>query len=305
MAGYFGPPVLKNLTVSPIPGTFGQGFPGLVYLSTLAYLDPRYRPPEMQGEIQQLFYSEIMPAHETAHQWWGNVVASAGAEDDWMMEALANYSALLYLEKHKGPRAVDQLLADYRARLLSKTPDGATIESTGPIIWGERLTRSKAPAAWRVITYEKGSWILHMLRRRLGDERFLAMLGQLRKRYQFRTMTTDDLRATAAESLPPGSFDPRLEAFFEQWVYATGIPSFKMQHSVQGKGPSWRVSGAITQQDAPEDFGTWVPVEIRFPKGKPLVHWVRTAQGSAPFSVTVRQAPSKVLLDPQNSVLHN
>ncbi|HEX8984967.1 MAG TPA: M1 family aminopeptidase [Bryobacteraceae bacterium] len=304
MAGHFGPPVLRNLTVSPIPGTFGQGFPGLIYLSTLAYLDPRYRPAQAQGEIQRLFYSEVMPAHETAHQWWGNVVASAGAEDDWMMEALANYSALLYLEKHKGPRAVDQLLADYRARLLSKTSDGVTIESVGPIIWGERLTRSKAPDAWRTITYEKGSWIMHMLRRRLGDERFLAMLGQLRKRYQFRTMTSDDLRITAAEALPPGSFDPRLEAFFEQWVYATGVPSFKMQYAVQRKGPSWRVTGAITQQDAPEDFATWVPLEIRFPKGKPLVQWVRTTQGSAPFSVAVRQAPSKVLLDPENSVLH-
>ncbi len=304
MAGYFGPPVLKTLTVSPIPGTFGQGFPGLIYLSTLAYLDPRYRPVEARSEIQQLFFSEIMPAHETAHQWWGNVVASAGNEDDWMMEALANYSALLYLEKHKGVRALDQVLADYRTRLLTKLPSGATVESTGPIIWGERLTLSKVPDAWRVITYEKGSWILHMLRRRLGDERFLAMLGQLRKRYQFRTMTTDDLRVAAADALPAGSFDPRLEGFFEQWVYSTGIPTFKLQSSVHGKAPSLRVTGTVTQADAPEDFSTWVPVEIQFPKGKPLVHWVKTSNGAASFSATVRQAPARVVLDPGGSVLH-
>ncbi|HVX67573.1 MAG TPA: M1 family aminopeptidase, partial [Bryobacteraceae bacterium] len=304
MAGFFGPPVLKTLTVSPIPGTFGQGFPGLVYLSTLAYLDPKFRPPEAQSEMQQLFYSDIMPAHETAHQWWGNVVASAANEDDWMMEALANYSALLYLEKRKGPRALEQVLADYRARLLAKTPAGGTIESTGPIMWGERLTLSKVPAAWRVIIYEKGSWIIHMLRRRLGDERFLAMLGELRKRYEFRTMTTDDLRMVAAEALPPRSFDPRLEAFFEQWVYSTGIPSLKLQYSVQGKGSALRVTGSIMQEDAPEDFSTWVPVEIHFPKGRPVVQWVKTASGRAPFSIAVKQTPSKVLLDPSNSVLH-
>ena len=44
LAGRFGPPPLKTLAVSPIPGTFGQGFPGLIYLSTLAYLHPRDRP---------------------------------------------------------------------------------------------------------------------------------------------------------------------------------------------------------------------------------------------------------------------
>jgi hypothetical protein len=303
MANFFGPPVLKTLTVSPIPGTFGQGFPGLVYLSTLAYLDPRFRPAEAQSEMQQLFYSEIMPAHETAHQWWGNVVASAANEDDWMMEALANYSALLYLEKRKGTRALDQVLASYRTHLLAKTPGGGTVESTGPIIWGGRLTLSKTPDAWRVITYEKGSWIMHMLRRRLGDERFLAMLGELRKRYQFRTMTTDDLRMAAAEALPPGSFDARLESFFDQWVYSTGIPTWKLRYSLQGKAPAQRISGTITQEDAPEDFTAWVPVEIQFAKGKPRVEWVKTGAGSTVFSLAVRQPPTKVTLDPNGSVL--
>jgi hypothetical protein len=304
MAGHFGPPVLKTLTVSPIPGTFGQGFPGLIYLSTLAYLDPRYRPAAMQTEMQQMFYSDIMHAHETAHQWWGNLVASAANEDDWIMEALANYSALLYLEKHKGAKVVDQILADYRTRLLAKTETGGTVESTGPIIWGGRLNFTKTPDAWRAITYEKGSWIIHMLRRRLGDEQFLAMLGQLRHRYQYKTLTTEEFRAQAAESLPLKSFDPRLEAFFEQWVYSTGIPSLKMTHSIQGKAPDMRVTGAITQTDVPEDFSIWVPVEIQLPKGKPIVHWVKTTNGPAPFSVAVRQAPTKVLLDPGGAVLH-
>lgn len=303
MAGHFGPPVLKNLTVSPIPGTFGQGFPGLVYLSTLAYLDPRFRPVAMQSEMQRLFYSDIMHAHETAHQWWGNLVASAGAEDDWIMEALANYSALLYIEKTKGARSVDQVLEEYRSDLLKKTEGGGTVESSGPIIWGGRLNSSKTPDAWRVITYEKGSWIVHMLRRRLGDERFLAMLGQLRRQYQYQTLSTSEFRAVAASALPPKSFDPELEAFFEQWVYSTGIPSFKMTHSVQGKAPNLRVTGTIVQADAPEDFSTEVPVEIQFAKGKPVVKWVRTANGPAPFSVPVRQAPAKVLLDPGGAVL--
>ena len=304
MTGHFGPPVLKTLTVSPIPGTFGQGFPGLIYLSTLAYLDPRFRPAALQTESQQTFYSDLMHAHETAHQWWGNLVASAGTEDDWLMEAIANYSALLYIEKHRGPKVVDQVLADYRTVLLSKSEGGATYESAGPIIWGGRLNLSKTPDAWRVVTYNKGTWILHMLRRRLGDERFLSMLSQLRREYQYKTITTDEFRAFAAGNLPPKTFDPKLESFFEQWVYSTGVPTFKMTQTVRGKAPEVRLTGVITQTDVPEDFSTWVPVEIQFAKGKPLVHWVKTASGTIPFSVPLRQVPSKVVLDPDGSVLH-
>ena len=105
MASKFGPPALPHLTVSPIPGSFGQGFPGLIYLSTLAYLKrlPNSRSPAT--ESQTLFFEDLIEAHETAHQWWGNRVTAATYRDYWLMEALANYSALLYLEKTKGAHA--------------------------------------------------------------------------------------------------------------------------------------------------------------------------------------------------------
>jgi aminopeptidase N len=303
MSAHFGPPVLKTLTVAPIPGTFGQGFPGLIYLSTVAYLEPGSRPAAVRSESEQAFFSDIIHAHETAHQWWGNVVAAATEEDDWLMEALANYSALLYIEERGSGGEVDRVLAQYRDRLLAKNRDGHTIESTGPIIWGPRLANSQAPSAWRTITYEKGSWIMHMLRCRLGDDRFLTMLGHLRREYEFRTVNTEQFRALAAEALPPKSFDPKLEAFFDQWVYSTGIPSIKMTSSVQGTAPDLRVAGVLTQSDVPEDFSTWIPIEVQFGKGKPLVRWVRTVTGRVPFSIAVRQTPTKVVLDPHGSVL--
>src|SRR5262249_55063269 len=101
-SGWVGPPVVPCLAVVPIPGTFGQGFPGLVYLSTLAYLDPNARPSGARGPREQVFFSDLLQAHEVAHQWWGNIVLPAGYQDEWIPEALANYSALLYLEKKRG-----------------------------------------------------------------------------------------------------------------------------------------------------------------------------------------------------------
>src|SRR5205807_4943168 len=117
-------------------------------------------------------------------------------------------SALLYIEKKKGRKAVDQLLESYKAHLLAKVPGGdSTLESVGPIAWGTRLFSSQAPDAWRVITYEKGSWILHMLRGRLGDDAFLKMLAEMANRYRFKPITTEQFHKLAAEFMPPYSPD--------------------------------------------------------------------------------------------------
>ncbi|RPI12326.1 MAG: hypothetical protein EHM65_06085, partial [Acidobacteriales bacterium] len=302
MASRFGPPPIRNLTVSPIPGNFGQGFPGLVYLPTLSYIRLQQRPGLPANPNRQAV-PEILLAHEVAHQWWGNVVAPDSNQDTWLMEALANYSALLFLEKRKGAKALESILADYSRNLRSTVAEGRTIDSTGPIAWGPRLISSQAPAAWRVITYEKGSWIIHMLRRRLGDERFLAMLAEVVKRYRQSTLTTEQFRAVAVKFLPPGSPDPKLETFFENWVYSTGIPTLQLSHSVRGKAAAYTLTGSLTQSGVDAEFSAWVPIEVHFKTGKPLVHWVRTDSDPAGFTVALKQAPARVLLDPSSSVL--
>jgi aminopeptidase N len=290
--------------VAPIPGTFGQGFPGLVYLSTLAYLNPSDRPPGAQSEHQRTFFSELLHAHETAHQWWGNLVTSSHYQDDWLMEALANYSSMLILERKKGRRALDAVLDEYRDHLLAKNADGRTAESAGPIVWGLRLHSSQFAGSWRPIVYEKGSWILHMLRMRMGEDRFLKMLGELAKRKQYKPITTQEFQALAAEFLPPKSEDPKLEAFFEQWVYNTGIPTLRLKYDVQGKAPKARVRGTVTQTDADDEFSALVPVEIHFAAGrKPITYWVRTSSEPSEFSIATGAAPVRVLLDPANAVL--
>ena len=102
------------------------------------------------------------------------------------------------------------------------------VDSAGPIVLGTRLETSQEPRAWRAITYGKGSWIMQMLRGRMGDQRFLALLAEISKRYDRKDITTEEFRLLAAEYLPPKSDDPKLESFFEQWVYGTGIPTIKL-----------------------------------------------------------------------------
>jgi hypothetical protein len=292
----FGAPALKTLTVAPIPATFGQGFPGLVYLSTISYLDPSSRPVSMRSSNQEVFFSDLMVAHEVAHQWWGNVVITSSYQDEWLIEALSNYSALLWLEKKNGPKALETVLDEYRTRLLAKDADGRTVESAGPIVWGARLESSNIADAWRSITYEKGAWILHMLRRRMGDERFLKMLAELRRRYEFKSITNEEFRALAAEFLPPHSLSGAIDSFFDNWVYETGIPSLKLQSIIKGLN----VSGTVTQTGVDNDFSVDVPVEIQFAKGAPKIVWVRTSDEPVPFSAPVTQAPVKVIIGSDN-----
>jgi aminopeptidase N len=303
MAARFGPPATKLLNVSPVPGRFGQGFPGLIYLSTLSYLGPGSKPLASLNERQQAFFSDILHAHETAHQWWGNVVTSDGYRDDWLMEALANYSALLHLEKRKGARSLEAALDEYRALLLERTGDGQSVESSGPVVLGARLLSSQHPDAWRRIVYGKGSWILHMLRRRLGDDAFLSMLGALRKKFEGASLTTEQFRLHAAGFLPARSPDPKLEAFFEQWVYGAGIPRFEFKHAVKGKAPNVRLTGAIAQREVDGDYLAEVPIEVQFRRGKPRIVWLPASSESRPFNISLREVPVRVVFNPGRAVL--
>ncbi len=299
MATRFGPPPLKTLEVSPIPGSFGQGFPGLLYLSTRSYLRRQDEAVASLAPIDQSFFIDILQCHETAHQWWGNIVTSASYHDDWLMEALANYSALLYLEKRRGRHLLDAALESYKTDLLTKNENGQTIDSAGPIVLGTRLASSQSPFGWHHITYGKGSWILHMLRTQMGDERFEAMLGELRRRFEWKTISTEQFRQLAAEFLPPKSPDAKLETFFDQWVYGTGIPTLRLSYEVHGRPPDVKLTGSISQSDVDSEFSAEVPVEIQCGRTREVKR-VRTSSSPALFTSALRQAPTKVSLDTSN-----
>jgi aminopeptidase N len=177
------------------------------------------------------------------------------------------------------------------------------VDSAGPIVLGSRLETSQEPRAWRSITYGKGSWIMQMLRGRMGDQRFLALLAEISKRYDRKDLTTEQFRLLAAEYLPPKSDDPKLESFFEQWVYGTGIPTIKLTWAVKGAAPAVRLTGTVTQSGVDGDFTAAVPVEIVIAKGRTMTQWVRSAEVPVTFTVALKAAPLKVTLDPHYALL--
>jgi len=290
MTAEFGPAPLRNLAITPIPGRFGQGFPGLVYLSTLAYLNPEQRPTGVRDHAEETFFSELLETHEIAHQWWGNLVIPASYHDAWLTEALANYSALLLLEKNKGSKAMDDVLDGYKRHLLTKDDSGRRPESAGPITWGYRL-ESSLSNAWQTVTYEKGTWIIHMLRRRMGDERFFSFLHDICDRYRFSSISTEQFRDLAQQHMPPKAPDSALKGFFENWVYGTGIPAVKLSYEMNGL----KLTGALAQSDVDDDFSALVPLEVQTGREK-TVYWLPTGSDPVPFSISLKTPPTKVNL---------
>ncbi len=222
----FGDPAQAQVVVSPAPGETGQGFPGLVYVSTKSYFRPGDRPLEGMSPELVRYYTDVLIPHEPAHQWWGAVVTVEQPADAWIMEGLATYSALLFVEHEQGRSELEEILRSYRDRLLRVGENGATLEGAGPIVLGDRLTSSKSPDAFRTIAYEKGAWIFHRLRDIMGNHNFFSFLKGLRDQFAFRPITTEQLREQAVRWLPEPYPDSDLREFFAAWAYTAGTPDW-------------------------------------------------------------------------------
>ncbi|MDA0205534.1 MAG: M1 family aminopeptidase [Acidobacteria bacterium] len=294
----FGPPVSRTVSVTPIPNGYGQGFPGLVYAPTLSYLDVTNSPLANLPDSQRAFYKEALFPHEISHQWWGNLVRVDARSDSWLAEALATYSALLYLEQQSGPGTIERFLGYYLEDLWRENAEGNTNESAGPIVLGERLTSSRFPNATASIVYGKGAWIMHMIRAAIGPASFAKLLSALPKDFADRDISTDGFREAAAAYLPAGSPDPAFKEFFDQWVYGIGMPRLKVRWSQQ-RG---RVSGVIEQEGVPDYFSVPVTLELRT-AGEVIRKELRTDGPETEFSFAIPQKVEQVRLDPDRTVL--
>ena len=220
-ATQFGPYPYADLSVTQMPGSVSQGWPGLIFLSSYSFLSSNQRAGLHMSTVEQAMVSGVI-AHETAHQWWGDLVTWSGYRDQWIMEGLASYSSLLLLESQNPPQ-FRMVMEKYRNDLLKENERGQRFMDAGPVTLGARLNSSKFPDGYETIAYERGTWLFHMLRtmmrdaeqkngaRRssLGDssnEPFLRALRAVREQYQTKPVTTTELIRSFEEHLPPSAW---------------------------------------------------------------------------------------------------
>jgi hypothetical protein len=313
----FGPFPYSALALTQMPGSFGQAWPGLVYLSSLAYLsrDELIKARVKPGET--LLYSEFMTPHETAHQWWGDLVGWKSYRDQWLVEALSNYSAVLSLEKDR-PADCKYFLDYYRSHLLEKNAEGEENTQAGPVTLGQRLNSSHFPNGFNIVSYGRGTWLLHMLRTLLddgaslskdqsGEEPFLRVLRKMRERYQGRDISTREFQALLEEELPSSiRYENRasLDWFFDSWVNGSAIPKLELKDvRISRKTATVSATTTILQKEAPEELVTSVPLYAETVAGRKLVARVFADGPQTKVRITVPKDTRKLVLDPYGAIL--
>jgi hypothetical protein len=234
----FGPYPLDELTVTTANRDFSQGMLGFVTLS-----DTVLNGLGIWGAIFGQDDRRLVVAHEIAHQWWGDQVGWTGYRDQWISEAMANYSALLYGKERLDNKYNGDLTAHWRTELTASLPDGRSLESVGPVVLGGRLFSSHSDDAYVPIVYKKGAVILGMLARGLGEENFPKILKQIVKVESGRAISTEDF-FTLIERITGQD----LKAFTTQFVYGTGLPQVLYSYHFEPKGGGWVIKGEARQQ---------------------------------------------------------
>lgn len=286
------------------PFRYGQGFPTLLMIP---------------GADRANKYTYSFIAHETAHQWWGDIVSWRSYRDQWLSEGFAEYSGILYTGLRAGPDKRDDLINEARNSLgeppqTRQGPGKGKLVEVGPIILGHRLNTTKTFGAYQTLIYNKGALVLRMLHFLFTDpstgdgEPFFVMMRDFVNQHRDGVASTDDFRRVANEhfaSTPIArTYGLRnLNWFFAQWVYQADLPSYRLEFQLQDQ-PDGKVlmTGNVIQENAPDNWFMVLPVALTFGKqtGYTTVH----AEGAkTPFSLKLPGRPNKVELDPKRWVL--
>ena len=323
-ARYFGPYPYGELAITQMPGTVSQGWPGLIFLSTYSFLTPQEKTKLEPDPVRRLLSDQVI-AHETAHQWWGDLVNWSGYRDQWTMEALANYSALLLLES-RDPAKFRLVMQSYRDDLLNKGVKGIPLMDAGPVTLGFRLSSSQFPGSYEPICYGRGTWLLHMLRtmmrdaqskgpsgvrgsRQLEDEPFLRALRKLRKDYEDKAISTADLMRVFESELPPSLWyeeHKSLDWFYEGWINGSAIPTFSLRDlkfAEKEKGKTTLVTGILAQEQAPDTLVTAVPVYASIGGKNIFLKRIFAEGDETQFRISAPPGTRRLVIDPEQTLL--
>ena len=171
--------------------------------------------------------AESLIAHEIAHQWFGNSVTEKEWHHIWLSEGFATYLTSVYIEKNYGQERFLESMRSARERVLrSFEQDPAPVIDTSITDLMDLLNAN---------SYQKGAWVLHMLRNETGEEKFWNGIRLFYERFRNRNALTGDLKDVMEEVSGKD-----LNWFFEQWLYVTGQPDLKI---------NWTGSGSAGKKD--------------------------------------------------------
>jgi aminopeptidase N len=227
-------------------------------------------------------------AHELAHQWFGDLLTCRDWAHGWLNEGFATYFDELFAEHHRG---VD--VFRYEMRINQE------------IYLGDDSRRYRRPIVDNVYNepidlfdrqfYEKGGWVLHMLRHELGDELFWKSIKHYVAKHQGGNVTTPDLQRAIEQAT-----GRNMDRFFDQWVYGAGHPQFIVSWEYDDKEGRGKLTVKQTQSmdnKTAEVFHASVDVKFGFEKGKDAVHRIQISERDQNFFFALPEKPKLVCFD--------
>jgi aminopeptidase N len=271
---------------------------GPYHFEKLAHVESATRFGGMEN-ASAIFYSEEevasgrnlegTVAHETAHQWFGDWVTEEDWPDLWLSEGFATYFSHLYFAHADGEKRFRQLMEKDRQTYLASPVTGE------PVI---DRTQQNLFDLLNANNYEKGGWILHMLRGMLGDSTFFHGIRAYYARFGGANATSDDLR-DVMEHVSGRD----LKWFFHQWLDEPGYPVLKTEWSWDQSADSVHVTVTQTQDTSWPTFRLPMEIEVVPPSGPPELHRADLRRRVEHLSFPAAVQPKDVVLDPGGWVL--
>ena len=229
--------------------------------------------------------------HEIAHQWFGNSVTETTWDDAWLSEGFATFFTLLFIENEYGKEEYNKGIAKAKKTvldLLVKMPDFSIVS---PRTAEKELVITG-------ITYQKGAWVLHMLRNLMGETNFKKGIQSYYAKFYTSSATTDDFRITMEKA---SGMD--LKIFFKQWLFQPVIPKIKANWTYDAKTKKLKIT---LEQIQKGDIIFDMPVEVAyFKKGSnaPTLLKMRLNKKQNTQMFLLKEAPEKLEVDPRNVML--
>lgn len=230
---------------------------------------------------------ESLLAHEIAHQWFGDMATEKSFPHLWLSEGFATYMTHIYIEHKYGTDSLNhEMRADRRQiAAYSKIANHPVVDSL-----------SKLMQLLNPNSYQRGGWVLHMLRRQLGDTVFHRIIRSYYEKYKGSNADTRDFEAVA-ESIS----GKKLDTFFNQWLYRPDIPQLRIgwQYSDTEK----QIIISVEQLQVSDAFHFPLEFRVSDNSGKPVFHTFYITEKKQQFSIPVDAKPVSVTADPFVSLL--
>ncbi len=226
--------------------------------------------------------SEALLAHEIVHQWFGNTATEKSFAHLWLSEGFATYLTNIYIEQKYGRDSFYKRLEEEKIKVINftKTTNNPVVDSTSELM--DLLNAN---------SYQKGGWVLHMLRNEVGDQQFKKIIQTYYQQFKWSNADTKDFQKVAEKISGKD-----LNVFFNQWLYQPGIPQLEIKTKIDAEELT------IEIEQGKKLFDVVLEVRIVDADGVTTVHPIQVKEKETSFTFKTK-GPVQLQIDPDNKLL--